>query len=182
MKKKVSSASKTAFCGVVSALCLALMLMSSVIPLLTYTMPALSGVLLIIVALSLGQRASWIVYVCVSILSLLFVADKECAVMFLAFFGYYPILKLKLDGMRSKALRVFLKFLLFNTAVAASQLVVVYVLGIPFEIVEGLGQWTLPLLLVLANLLFVFYDIMLNQLRRIYCLKWHRHIERLFKL
>lgn len=176
-----SNAVKAAFCGVLSALCLALMLMSSVIPLLTYTMPALSGILLIIAALSIGGGASWIIYGCVSILSLLFLADKECAVLFVVFFGYYPVLKLKLDGIHGKLLKWFIKFTLFNLAAVLSQLIAIYVLGIPFELMGALGFWSIPVMLLLANLLFVLYDWMLSQLRRAYCLKWHKYMERLLK-
>lgn len=180
--KKNSSAAKTAFCGVMSALCLALMLISSLVPFLTYAMPALSGVLLIVVALSMGQSASLIIYICVSALSLLFVTDKECALLFVCFFGYYPFLKLRLDGMQSKLLRVVCKFLLFNTEVLLSQALMIYVFGIPLELLAGLGLWTIPVLLLLANMLFMLYDCMLSQLRRVYCLKWHRYVERFFRI
>lgn len=180
MREK-SKALLVAFCGVMTALCLALMLCSTVLPILTYTMPALSGILLLVAALSLGQSAAWVIYVCVSLLSMLFVADKECAILFVLFFGYYPILKLKMDGLRSRVLKIILKTLLFNGAVVVSQYLVVYVLGVPFELIEGLGKWTVPLLLLLANCMFWLYDWMLFQFRRGYCLKWHKSVDRLFR-
>ncbi len=179
--KKQTPGAKAAFCGVFSALCLALMLVSSFLPALTYTMPAMSGIILLVIALSMDARAGWLVYICVSFLSLLFVSDKECALLFTAFFGYYPILKLKLDGMRRKVLRALLKLLLFNSTFLLSQLILIYLFHIPVELIEGLGMWTIPLLVALANILFVCYDIMLAQLRRAYCLKWHKYVERLFK-
>lgn len=165
-----------------SALCVALMLCSSLLPFLTYTMPALSGVLLIVVALSMGHGSGWIIYICVSVLSLFFVTDKECAVMFTAFFGYYPILKLQFDHFHSKIAKVSLKYLLFNAAVVLSQWVVIKVLGMPLELLDGLGVWTIPVLLLLANLLFLLYDLMLTQIQRGYHIKWHKYVERLFRL
>lgn len=175
------TSAKVAFCGVLSALCLALMLCSTVLPFLTYTMPAISGILLMIAALSMGGKAAWLIYGCVTVLSLLFLTDKECAVVFALFFGYYPILKLQLDRLKNRFAKWGCKLLLFNAAAVISQLLMIVVFGMPLEaITEGLGQWALPVLLAMGNLLFGCYEWMLSQLRRGYCLKWHRYVERFF--
>lgn len=179
--KTTTSATKVAFCGVISAVSFVLLCISAVVPVLSYSLPAMSGILLIIVALSLGQSAAWTIYVSVSILSLLFVPNKECAVMFVAFFGYYPVLKIKLEQLHLRPMVWASKLLTFNVSAVLAQLVVIKVLGVPLEEMESLGKWAIPLLLLLANVLFLLYDVLLSQLRRLYCLKWKKYVQRILK-
>ena len=112
--------------GIASALCLLLMLLT-IIPIATYTMPALAGMVLIVVVIENGYSTAAMVYAAVSFLSLFICPDKEAAVLFVGFFGYYPILKGKLEKIRSRALEYAAKFLVFNIAVIASYLVIIYV-------------------------------------------------------
>lgn len=179
--KTTSSATKVAVCGVVSALCLALLFLSTALPVLSYSLPAMSGILLIIVALSLGQSAAWTIYAAVSFLALLFVPNKECAVFFVAFFGYYPVLKIKTEQLHPRPIIWMIKLLVFNVSIVLAQVVVIKVLGIPLEEMKSLGQWAIPVLLGLANVLFLFYDVLLSQLRRLYCLKWNKYVQRILK-
>ena len=41
-----------------------------------------------------GENGAWMIYAAVAVLSLLFAADKEAALLFVLFFGYYPVLKI----------------------------------------------------------------------------------------
>ena len=89
----MKQSSKTALGGVVSALSVTLMLMTAVIPFMTYALPLLAGALLILMVIEINKRWAFIVYVAVSLLAVLVVPDKEAAVFYIAFFGYYPIIK-----------------------------------------------------------------------------------------
>lgn len=82
--------------GIASALCLLLMILT-IIPIATYTMPALAGMVLIVVVIENGYSTAWMVYAAVGFLSLFICPDKEAAMLFVGFFGYYPILKGKLE-------------------------------------------------------------------------------------
>ena len=95
--KKMQKSTAVALCGVIAALCIVLMLLSGLIQIASIAIPALCGILLIVIVLELSAKWALCVYAAVSVISLLLVADKEAAVMFAAFFGYYPILKAKLD-------------------------------------------------------------------------------------
>ena len=76
--------------GIASALCLLLMMLT-IIPIATYTMPALAGMVLIVVVIENGYSTAWMVYAAVGFLSLFICPDKEAAMLFVGFFGYYPI-------------------------------------------------------------------------------------------
>lgn len=64
--------------GIASALCLLLMILT-IIPIATYTMPALAGMVLIVVVIENGYSTAWMVYAAVGFLSLFICPDKEAA-------------------------------------------------------------------------------------------------------
>lgn len=167
--KKMQKSTAVALCGVIAALCIVLMLLSGLIQIASIAIPALCGILLIVIVLELSAKWALCVYAAVSVISLLLVADKEAAVMFAAFFGYYPILKAKLDPIRPKAVSFLIKLLIFNTAMILEYFAAIRLLGVPAEEYELFGV-SLPLvLLVLANAVFVIYDYALFGLVVIYC-------------
>ena len=56
-------------------------------------------------------------YGAVSLLSLLFVPDKEVALVFVFLLGYYPLVKPRFERIRLPLVRVLCKLLLCNGAV-----------------------------------------------------------------
>ncbi len=86
--------------------------------------------------------------------------------LFVGFFGYYPILKGKLEKIRSRALEYAAKFLVFNIAVIASYLVIIYLFGLQgvLEDVGPLGQYSVLALLALGNVVLWIYDVALSRI------------------
>ncbi len=78
--------------GIASALCLLLMMLT-IIPIATYTMPALAGMVLIVVVIENGYSTAWMVYAAVGFLSLFICPDKEAAMLFVGFFRLLSYLK-----------------------------------------------------------------------------------------
>ena len=169
--------------GIASALCLLLMLLT-IIPIATYTMPALAGMVLIVVVIENGYSTAAMVYAAVSFLSLFICPDKEAAVLFVGFFGYYPILKGKLEKIRSRALEYAAKFLVFNIAVIASYLVIIYLFGLQgvLEDVGPLGQYSVLALLALGNVVFWIYDVALSRIITAYREVLRKKIFRLIEM
>ena len=75
--------SKIAFCGLMVALSVVLMLTGGLIPIATYCAPMAAGLLLLPILLEYGKKASWTAYAAVSLISLLLGADKEAAFFYL---------------------------------------------------------------------------------------------------
>lgn len=173
--------SKTALGGIVAALSVTLMFLTAVIPTLTYALPAAAGVLLIVMVIDVGKKWAFGVYAAVSILALLLLPDKEAAVMYVFFFGHYPILKAILEEKCRGVLLWVFKFLLFNVSVVAAYLVILYVFQIPFEEMEEYGRFAVWGLLALGNVVFVVYDIALTRLVTVYMLKWRKAFRKLLK-
>ncbi len=161
--------------GLCSALCLLFMFLTGIIPFATYALPAMAGIVLIAVATENGIKTAWVVYGAVAILSIFIVPDREASLTFIVFFGYYPILKPYLDRIVPAILRVIIKFLLFNTAIIGGYAFTIYVLGLT-ELMEGMGdmgQFSLLILLVMANIMLILYDFALKHLSILYT-KWFR--------
>lgn len=170
---------RIALCGMLSALAVVIMLMAY-FPYLTYALPALSGALFAIVLIELGGKWAFGSYATAAIIALL-LCEKEAAVIFVAFFGYYPIVKAYLERISSKTVEYLLKFLLFNVAVIVSYVVIIFVFGIPLEGLGDFGKYTLLILLALANIMFVVYDLALTRVYVDYMGKLHTKIMRLLK-
>lgn len=164
---------RVALCGVLAALMTAVMLLGTLIPGTTYLCPALAGAFLLPVLWELGVRAGGLVFLAVSLLSLFLAPDKQAALFFVLLFGWYPLLRPSLQRLRQKVIRWVVKFLLFNLALVAIALVTVFVLGLPLFGPEEQGGTTLVLLgtLVLGNVAFVLYDILLGRLGDLYVMR-----------
>ncbi|MEG2813418.1 MAG: hypothetical protein RSA79_02340, partial [Oscillospiraceae bacterium] len=96
--KKVSQTKKIAFGGMISALSLIMMLASAVFPMAEYTCPALAGIFLCVLVIEFGKKTATIAFLAVAILSIIIVPNKESAMLFCGFLGYYPILKSVLES------------------------------------------------------------------------------------
>lgn len=177
----MKQSSKTALGGIVSALSVVLMLLTAIIPFMSYALPLVAGALLILMVIEINKRWAFIVYVAVSLLAIFVVPDKEAAVFYVAFFGYYPIIKSSLEKHLPRVIEWIVKFVIFNAAVLAAYFFTVKVLGIPFDDMGPLGQYGVPILLGLANFTFLMYDIMLTKLVTLYLYKFRKSFKRIFK-
>ena len=105
---------KIALCGMLGALSVVLLLLGSALQIGTYAAPMLAAFLLIPVLEEYGTRYALTLYVCVAILAVLFVPETELALFYVLVMGYYPVLRVKLNGVKSTLLRWVLKFAVFN--------------------------------------------------------------------
>lgn len=158
-----------AFCSLMAALGVVLMMTGGLIPVMTYCSPLLAGVLLIPVLRECGTKWAWMVWVVTAALSMILSADKEAAFFYL-FVGYYPILKPGFDRIRPKALGFAVKLLFFAAAVALMYGLILTVLGldIGMEELEELGRiaWIGFYLLLLLSMMI--YDVALGNLTILY--------------
>lgn len=152
--------------GLAASLCTLLMFLTGMIPFATYALPAAAGIVLVAVVVENGASTAALVYAAASILAFFVVPDREAALMFIFFFGYYPILKFRMDRISFKPLQYFLKFLLFNVAVVIAYLIVIYLFGIA-DILESFGdfgRYSVLVLLLMGNVVFAIYDFALTNL------------------
>lgn len=172
---------KVALCGIISSVSVVLMFMTGLVPFLTYTLPAVSGALLAIIVIEINKKWATGAYIAISLLSLLIVADKEAAMFFVAFFGYYPIIKEVIEDKLPKVLEWIVKLLLFNVAAVIAYVVIIYVFGIPFDEMEEYGKYSALILLAMGNVIFILYDYCMTSLISLYYQRWQKSFHNLFK-
>lgn len=178
MKKQ---SKKIAFGGLISALSLVILFMTGLFPFAEYALPAIAGMLLVSIVLDFGKKTALVAYASVAAMSLLIVPNKEAALMFICFFGYYPILKSVLEARKSRILEYILKFAIFNLAIISAYLTAIYVFGMT-ELIEELSsglKYGIPILLLLGNIVFFLYDQCLSGLITKYCAKLRPRLRHL---
>lgn len=150
--------------GVTAALAVVVMCLGGIVPLSTYICPMVCCVLLQLIRKPLGQSMSWVWYAAVSLLCLLLGPDKEAAAVFL-FFGYYPIIKSKIDQKPAKTLR---KLLLFNISALLMYALLIHLFGMAAlaEEFSQMGIGLLALTLLLGNVCFFLLDRLLDILKQ----------------
>ena len=160
MKNAVNKSTfKVAFCGVISALGLALMLLTSLVPIGTYAFPCFAGIFISAVVIEYGWKWGLGVYAVVSILSLFLAGDKEAVLYFIAFFGYYPIIKAVFEKyIKSKIILYIVKLALFNAAAIASFYIAAFLLSVSPEEYTLFGVYIPLAFLAFGNVFFIVYD------------------------
>ena len=160
---------KIALCGVLSALSVVVLLVGNVLQIGTYAAPMLASFLLIPVLEDYGKKYALLLYAVVSLLSLFLVPDKELVLFYVLVLGYYPVLRVKLNTIKSRWVRWIIKFAVFNAATVLVYLLLFALLG-PAVLDELLADGTamLAALLAAGNLSFWLCDRALAALTRYY--------------
>lgn len=174
----MNQSARLAFCGVVTALGSLLMFLTGLVPIGTYALPALAGVLPMAVVIETGTRWAWSVYAAISVLSLLIAPDREAVMLFLLFFGYYPILKALIERSLSKPVRAVLKLADFNVSMIAEFLIGVNLLGVPRESFTFFGVYLPWVFLLAGNIVFLLYDYAVSLLAVSYCRNFHASVSK----
>ena len=177
----MKQSSKCAIGGIVAALSLVLMISVAIFPFMEYALPAVAGALTIFMVIETDKKWAFGVYCTVAILGLLLVPNKEVAVMYLAFFGYYPIYKALIESKIPAVLCWIIKVLSFAGTMAGSYALMMKFMGITIDETEEWGVWAYPILLGMGAVTFIMYDIALTKMISLYVIKWQKHFKRYFK-
>lgn len=151
---------RVAFCGMMCALSVVLMLMGGLIPVMLYVAPLLAGILLLPVLVEYGRKAAWLTWLATALCVLIIGVDKEAALFYL-FIGYYPILKWDIDRkFTRKGPRIAVKLVLFTFATALMYLLLWLIFPMQSLAAEfGNGWlWMSLLMLVLMDFCLLMYD------------------------
>ncbi len=173
---------KIAFCGIAAALSLVILLMT-VIPITEISLAALAGIVGIPVVVEFGRKYGLAVYAAVSVLSLILIPTLEGKALYIAFFGYYPVVKSALETRRLPRLAEWgVKCAIFNAAVIAAYFLMLTLFGLPADSFTIRGISLPWVFLLLGNAVFFVYDWCLTGLISKYMTAWQTRVRRLFKL
>lgn len=168
-----------AYSGVATALSVVMLFLGSIFWVLGYTMPLVASLVMIILLDSISQKSALLTFVSTSIISFILLNDKECVLLYILFFGYYPLIRDKINDIKPKFLSYLLKFITFNAAMVLTQVLCIYVFGIPFD--DMLGKWGIVLFVLCLNLVFAVFDKLYTLLLRLYRIKLKKKVEKYIK-
>lgn len=164
---------QVAFCGITAALSTVIMLIAGFVPTASYALPALAGIFAIAIVIEMNAGWAFASYVVSSIISALIVPDKSAALLYIIFFGFYPILKAIFERIKLKVIAYLLKFAVFNAAAIGAYFIAIWLLALKPETLVIFGISIPWVLLIIANAIFIVYDFALSGLVVAYYKRLH---------
>ncbi|MBQ8850692.1 MAG: hypothetical protein IJ011_10205 [Clostridia bacterium] len=157
---------RLAFSAILSALGVVLLYVGALISVLDISMAVIASICCIFAVIEYGGYYPWLIYAVTGVLSLLVLPQKEAAVMYILFFGFYPIIKEKLEK-KKKLLSWILKEVIFNVA-----LCVMLVLS-HFLLAADASEPAIlyVVFVILAEIAFPLYDLALTRMISLYIYK-----------
>ena len=172
--------SKITFSAMMVALASFFML-TSYFPYLTYSIPAIAGIFIMVSVIEIDKKWAVLSYFASAVI-IFFLAEPEAKLLYIAFFGYYPIIKAAFENIKNRSLEYILKFAVFNAAVILSYTVLAGMFGVSFGEMDEFGKNTVWILLILANIVFPIYDIALSRVASFYMMRVHSTVRKILKI
>lgn len=158
---------RIAFSGIISAASVAIIYISTVTELFSFTGCMIAAFAILFMRTEYGVGAAASVYGAVTVLLWLILPDKEIAAIYTFIAGLYPLVKCRFDRLRSVVLRFACKLAAYNCVLAA-----LYFAARAILMVEAEAPWLTVSVLVLANLVFILCDILADRLIILYNVKY----------
>ena len=163
----------------IAALSVAVM-MASYFPYLTYAVPALAGMFMMVPLIECGMSWGWGCYTASAVI--VFVSgETESKILYILFLGYYPILKSLIERINRQAVEWALKLVCFNAAAIAFYFVSSKLFAISFDDFGEWGKYGALLFLALCNVVFVLYDIGISRVAAYYMFSLHEKLKKIIK-
>ena len=157
-----------------SALGVVLLYLGAFVDVLDMSMAVFASFVCVIAAVEYGASAPWMIYGAVSVLSLVLLPNKTPALFFALFFGFYPIIKEKIEKLNALVAWI-LKEILFNLSLFAIVAVLTFVFGVQDILLSE--RMMLIITIALCELVFVLYDILLKKIVVFYKLKIRKRLR-----
>ena len=167
---------KIALSAVLSALGVVFLTIGSLIDVLDLSSAAIAGFVIIIAVIELRGRYPVMMYIVISVLSILVLPNKYPALFFIFFAGFYPILKAYIERLQYIIAWV-LKFAAFNIFLVLIMLAVKILTDRGFlppveddDLNKYLESFKI-IVFVVANFTFLLYDIAMSRIINLYIIK-----------
>ena len=165
---------RIAVCAMLVAVGVTIISLGSLVEVLDLCTAALASFLTVLVVIEYGHGYPWAVYAATTILSLLLAPQKSPALVY-ASFGFYPILKEKLERLPRVA-AYLLKALIF----VALEVLLIGVVDVLTGADEVMGPWYYAALYALGFVTLWLLDVALTRMITLYLRKYRERVRRLF--
>ena len=134
---------------------------------LTYAVPAMAGLFVMISLIEISPKWAFATYLA-SAFPIFLIAENESKLLYIMFFGYYPILKALAERVRKPVIEWLIKLIVFNAAVIVTYTLIAGLFGISLEDLGQLGKYGEWIFLAVGNVVFVLYDIAVSRMSMFY--------------
>lgn len=163
-----------ALCGLLCALAVVLMVLAGSIGIGTFLGPMLAMAALLPLLEEYGAKTAAAAYAVTAILAFLIVPELELSMVYAAF-GWYPILRIRLNRISARPVRLAIKVALCAAVILLLYGVLLRALGMTADLMEATPLFNL-LLLVLGIFTFLMIDLALDRLTFL----WRRKFRKRF--
>ena len=160
---------KISVSALMAALCVVIMALGSLIESLDFSLAILAGLPILILSVEYGNRFAISVFAAAGLLALL-LPVRSPAILFLAFFGWYPVAQKKIRFLR-RPLAWTVRLVLFNVIMAALLAGSAWITG------TGEAVWIYAATAVFGNICFVMYDYLLERFLIWYEIRLRSHLR-----
>lgn len=171
---------KITLCALSAALA-SVFVLAAYFPYVTYAAPAVAGLMMIVPLVEINISWAFGAYAA-SLLPVLLLAEPEAKLLYVFFFGWYPIVKALIERMRRRIPEWIIKIAVFNVAVVAAYAALSLLTDISLEEFGILGKYGALIFLAAGNVVFVLYDFAIVQVASYYMQRLHPQVRRLFKI
>lgn len=148
-------------CGITGGLCITMLLIGFIFPFATYACPAVAAYFILPIVYEYKEKTAFTLYAAVSFLAIIMVPDYELSFMFIFVFGLYTVIKFFLDRkIKNKLLRIIVKLLYVNVALAISYGILLFIFPVAAIVNEfsGYSLGFTAMIFIMLNMVFFLYD------------------------
>ena len=172
----MNNTKKVVFCGLMAAVATVIMLVAY-FPYLTYAVPAVASLAIMVCLIELGVKWSFMAYLA-SVLPIFLFCENEAKLLYIVLFGFYPTLKVLIERIKNRAVEWLIKLLIFNAIIVSAYFILSSLLGVRIDEISFVGGYTIAVLLFLGNIVFVLYDICIERMAALYMVRLHNVAKR----
>jgi len=160
--------------AMLAALGVLILSLGAFIEVLDISVAVIASLLAIYAVIEIGGAYPWMVWGVTSVLSILLINPKTPALFYAFCFGFYPIIKEKLEK-RNRLICWVLKLIVFHLCLGT--LVLVLWLFFPAQLDMG-AFWWMPLVLYALSLVcFIVYDFLLTRMISFYLFRLRKRFR-----
>lgn len=158
-----------------------LLTLAAYFPYITYAAPAIAGLTFLVLVIELDCRWALASFLA-SLVPVLLLAEPEAKLLYLFFFGWYPIAKAKIEAINKNAIEWPLKVGIFNICVVLVYFVLSALTSITVKEIGFFGRYSIYALWAFGNVVFLLYDLAISQTATFFTTRLHPQIRKLFKI
>ncbi len=155
-------------------------MLTSYFPYLTYAIPAIAGLFMMIPLIECGVSWGFGTYI-VSAAIVFITGEMEAKILYVMFLGYYPVLKSIIEKINKEFIEWILKLVCFNAAAVAFYFVSSKLFAVSFDDFGEWGKYGALLFLAFCNVVFVIYDIGISRMASYYMFALHDKVRKIIK-